>query len=232
MKISNIIIKIKNDFNHKIDKSINFLSLFSFCLYFFLSLYLLLFISQVVFAQQTNYWLGITLTSLNSNKFGIEYNGIIYPFGDIIYCIISDTNILVYDTDFINIHFLFQNKSLIYGFEFFYETGILRGYSIDGVIFPSIGGVFGIRPKISKNDWLMFESTIGSGIGFIYLNAQDIKYFDFNLYIKFFHTLYLRIYKQIYIYASIGQRYYFFFDKNNLLEIAQGSLWFGLEYKI
>ncbi len=192
---------------------------------------ILIFVSQNIIAQQINSYLGVTVTSYSANKEDMQNYGIYVPLGDIVYYRISDFTYLILDADFINIHLLFQNKSLVYGFEFFYETGLLRGIGLNSLIFPSIGGFFGVRP-IFKRDFILFQSTVSLGFGFLYIDIDNIEYYDFNINLRFSHTLYIKIYKQIYLFCSLNFRYFFFFNKDNPIDIGQGNFWFGLEWKI
>ncbi|MCR4421474.1 MAG: hypothetical protein NUV32_03235 [Exilispira sp.] len=187
--------------------------------------------SQLVLGQNISTWFGLTVTSYSANKEDMQSYGIYVPMGEVVYYMITDLNYLVLDADFINLHLLFQNKSLVYGFEFFYETGLLRGIGLSSLIFPSIGGFFGVRP-IFKRDFILFQSTVSFGLGFLYIDIDNIKYYDFNVNLRFSHTLYIKIYKQTYIFCSLNYRYYFFFNKDNPINVAQGNFWFGLEWKI
>lgn len=200
-------------------------------IFFLLYLILLFQITDIVFAQDNNIWFGITLTAYSSNKVGMEEYGINVPLGDVVYYLNQNFYYIMIDTDFINFHLLFQNRSIIYGFEFFYETAVIRGYNFTTVIYPSIGGIFGIRP-ITKKNFLLFQSTISLSLGYLYIDVLNISYSDFNIIVKFSHTLYIKVSKSTYFFTSLTYRYFYFFNKDNPLIIGGASFWFGIEWKV
>jgi len=200
-------------------------------IFFVIIFALLLQVSNLVFAQESNILFGITFTSFSSNKVGMEQYGIYVPLGDVVYYLQENLSYLIIDTDFINLHLLFQNKSFVYGFEFFYESGVLRGYNLLSVIYPSFGGIFGIRPQ-TKKGCILFQSTVSIAFGLLFIDVENIKYLDFNIIVRFSHSLYIKIFNQTYFFASLTHRYFYSIDKDSPFIIGQGAFWFGLEWKI
>ncbi len=185
--------------------------------------------STLTFAQQIDSWLGITLTSFNTSKTDFYIPA---TLGDLIFYFISNDELMALDCDFINIHLLYQNEKFIYGFEFFYESGILRGLKFDSVIYPSLGGFLGFRISFFKSKFMMLSATLSMNIGFLYMNLNNIEYYDFNLILKFSHNLYIKLYKEIYLFVSLNNRLLFFLKKDSNFQIAHGNIWFGIEWKI
>ncbi len=204
-----------------------------FIMFLVLTLIILNQFSNIVFAQESDIWFGLTILSLNTTKIeDADTFNIPVPFGDIIFYFISNYSFLFLDCDFINFYFQYQKNSFIYGFEIFYETGILRGFKINSIIFPSIAGFLGFRLPLVKKQWLLLGAAVSAGLGYLYINTDNIEYSDFNFNMKFSHNLYIRIFKQMYLVFTLNNRFYFFFNKNNPLQISSASVWLGLEWKI